>query len=189
MTIEDGCHFKGSIDMDVAGATALSAGEAQLLVFARVFLADPPVVVLDEASSRLDPETEICVTLGSKEGLANLAQAVTAPGDVILVPNPSYPIHQFGFIIADGTVRYARIHPDYTTRPEPEDTLEALRALGGSCARHSGSHTASYSDMLCCSAASRSAHHSPPNTPLVRSSCSSRRIPRCVVRSGSSVVS
>ncbi len=53
----------------------------------------------------LDPETEVCVTLGSKEGLANLAQAITSPGDVILVPNPSYPIHQFGFVIAGAAVR------------------------------------------------------------------------------------
>lgn len=53
----------------------------------------------------LDPDREVCVTLGSKEGLANLAQAVTAPGDVILVPDPSYPIHMFGFIIAGAAVR------------------------------------------------------------------------------------
>ncbi len=53
----------------------------------------------------LDPEREIVVTLGSKEGLANLAQAITAPGDVILAPNPSYPIHMFGFIIAGCTIR------------------------------------------------------------------------------------
>ncbi|HEY9163227.1 MAG TPA: LL-diaminopimelate aminotransferase [Magnetovibrio sp.] len=53
----------------------------------------------------LDPENEIITTLGSKEGLANLAAAVTSPGDVILVPNPSYPIHQFGFIIAGASVR------------------------------------------------------------------------------------
>ncbi|MFQ3596187.1 MAG: LL-diaminopimelate aminotransferase [Sphingomonadaceae bacterium] len=53
----------------------------------------------------LDPETEIVVTLGSKEGLANLAQAITAPGDVVLAPNPSYPIHTFGFIIAGATIR------------------------------------------------------------------------------------
>ena len=53
----------------------------------------------------LDPETEVVVTLGSKEGLANLAQAITAPGDVILAPNPSYPIHAFGFIIAGCTIR------------------------------------------------------------------------------------
>ena len=60
----------------------------------------------------LDPETEVIATLGSKEGLANLAQAITAPGDVILVPNPSYPIHQFGFIIAGGAVRYLPVKPD-----------------------------------------------------------------------------
>jgi alanine-synthesizing transaminase len=53
----------------------------------------------------LDPETEVVVTLGSKEGLANLAQAITAPGDVVLAPNPSYPIHTFGFIIAGATIR------------------------------------------------------------------------------------
>ena len=53
----------------------------------------------------LDPESEVIVTLGSKEGLANLAQAITAPGDVVLAPNPSYPIHQFGFIIAGAAIR------------------------------------------------------------------------------------
>ena len=54
----------------------------------------------------LDPNSEVIATLGSKEGLANLAQAITASGDVILVPNPSYPIHHFGFIIAGATMRY-----------------------------------------------------------------------------------
>ena len=53
----------------------------------------------------LDSDSEVIVTLGSKEGLANLAQAITAPGDVVLVPNPSYPIHQFGFIIAGAAIR------------------------------------------------------------------------------------
>src|SRR5690348_4568095 len=53
----------------------------------------------------LDPEREAIVTLGSKEGLANLAQAITSPGDVILAPNPSYPIHAFGFIIAGAAIR------------------------------------------------------------------------------------
>jgi alanine-synthesizing transaminase len=67
----------------------------------------------------LDPEREAIVTIGSKEGLANLAQAITGPGDLILVPNPSYPIHQFGFIIADGTVRYLPVAPD-------DEFLEAL---------------------------------------------------------------
>jgi len=53
----------------------------------------------------LDPEREALVTLGSKEGLANLAQAITSPGDILLAPNPSYPIHAFGFIIAGAAVR------------------------------------------------------------------------------------
>src|SRR3712207_3570031 len=53
----------------------------------------------------IDAEREVVVTLGSKEGLANLAQAITAPGDVVLAPNPSYPIHQFGFIIAGAAIR------------------------------------------------------------------------------------
>jgi alanine-synthesizing transaminase len=60
----------------------------------------------------LDPETEVVATLGSKEGLANLASAITSPGDTILVPNPSYPIHQFGFIIAGAGVRSIPASPD-----------------------------------------------------------------------------
>jgi alanine-synthesizing transaminase len=67
----------------------------------------------------LDPETEVIATLGSKEGLANLAAAITSPGDTILVPNPSYPIHQFGFIIAGAGVRSIPATPD-------EDMLRAL---------------------------------------------------------------
>ncbi len=61
---------------------------------------------------KLDPETEVIATLGSKEGLANLAAAITSPGDTILVPNPSYPIHQFGFIIAGASVRSIPAKPD-----------------------------------------------------------------------------
>ena len=60
----------------------------------------------------LNPDTEIVATLGSKEGLANLASAITSPGDTILVPNPSYPIHQFGFIIAGAGVRSIPATPD-----------------------------------------------------------------------------
>ena len=60
---------------------------------------------------RLNPETEVIATLGSKEGLANLAAAITSPGDTILVPNPSYPIHQFGFIIAGASVRSIPAEP------------------------------------------------------------------------------
>jgi len=68
----------------------------------------------------LDPDSEVIVTLGSKEGLANLAQAITAPGDVVLAPNPSYPIHQFGFIIAGAAIRSipAAPGPDFFTRLE-----------------------------------------------------------------------
>ncbi|AXY22330.1 MULTISPECIES: LL-diaminopimelate aminotransferase [Komagataeibacter] len=68
---------------------------------------------------KLDPETEVIATLGSKEGLANLASAITSPGDTILVPNPSYPIHQFGFIIAGASVRSIPATPD-------DEMLEAL---------------------------------------------------------------
>jgi alanine-synthesizing transaminase len=55
---------------------------------------------------KLDPDSEVVVTLGSKEGFANLAQAITAPGDVILCPNPAYPIHAFGFLMAGGVIRH-----------------------------------------------------------------------------------
>jgi alanine-synthesizing transaminase len=55
---------------------------------------------------QLDPETEVVATLGSKEGFANLAQALTAPGDVIICPNPAYPIHAYGFIMAGGVIRH-----------------------------------------------------------------------------------
>src|SRR5689334_2506749 len=61
----------------------------------------------------LDPETEIIATLGSKEGLANLAQAITAPGDNVLVPNPCYPIHAFGFIMAGASVRHLPVGPNF----------------------------------------------------------------------------
>jgi alanine-synthesizing transaminase len=60
----------------------------------------------------LDPENEVVVTMGSKEGLASLANAITAPGDVVLAPNPSYPIHTFGFIIAGATIRSVPTTPD-----------------------------------------------------------------------------
>lgn len=59
---------------------------------------------------KLDPDKQIIATLGSKEGFANLAQAITAPGDVIIAPNPSYPIHAFGFIMAGGVIRSIEAH-------------------------------------------------------------------------------
>ena len=58
---------------------------------------------------KLNPDTEVIATLGSKEGFANMAQAITDPGDVILVPNPTYPIHAFGFIISGATIRHLPI--------------------------------------------------------------------------------
>jgi len=61
---------------------------------------------------KLDPETQIVATLGSKEGFANMAQAITAPGDLVLVPNPTYPIHEFGFIISGGTIRHIPVSTD-----------------------------------------------------------------------------
>lgn len=59
----------------------------------------------------LDPETEAIVTIGSKEGLAHLALATMGPGDVALVPNPAYPIHPYGFVIAGAEVRHVPLVP------------------------------------------------------------------------------
>ena len=74
----------------------------------------------------LNPDTQIVSTLGSKEGFANLAQAITAPGDVIISPNPSYPIHAFGFIMAGGVIRSVEAH-------SPEQYLSGI----GRAVRHS----------------------------------------------------
>jgi alanine-synthesizing transaminase len=60
----------------------------------------------------LDPDAEVIVTLGSKEGFANFAQAITAPGDTVLVPNPCYPIHSFGFILAGASIRNIAVGPN-----------------------------------------------------------------------------
>lgn len=61
----------------------------------------------------LDPETEAIATIGSKEGLAHLAVAITSPGDLILTPNPAYPIHPYGFIIAGSDIRHVPMGPGY----------------------------------------------------------------------------
>ena len=71
----------------------------------------------------LDPESEVVVTMGSKEGLSSLATAIIAPGDVVLAPNPSYPIHTFGFIIAGATIR------SVPTTPDEEYWLSLERAM------------------------------------------------------------
>ncbi len=75
---------------------------------------------------KLDPDRQVVSTLGSKEGFANLAQAITAPGDVIVSPSPSYPIHAFGFIMAGGVIRSVEAH-------SPEQYLSGL----GRAVRHS----------------------------------------------------
>jgi alanine-synthesizing transaminase len=61
---------------------------------------------------KLNPDTQVVATLGSKEGFANMAQAITAPGDVILCPNPTYPIHAFGFLMAGGVIRSIPVEPN-----------------------------------------------------------------------------
>jgi len=72
---------------------------------------------------KLNPETQIVTTLGSKEGFANVAQAITAPGDVVLVPDPSYPIHAFGFLMAGGVIR------SVPSEPTPEFFSSLERAI------------------------------------------------------------
>src|SRR5438046_322445 len=69
---------------------------------------------------KLNPDTQVVTTLGSKEGFAKVAQAITAHGDVILVPNPSYPIHAFGFLMAGGVIRSVPSEPT----PDFFSTLE-----------------------------------------------------------------
>lgn len=60
---------------------------------------------------KLNPDTQVVATLGSKEGFANMAQAICGPGDVVIVPNPSYPIHAFGFLMAGGVIRSVPAEP------------------------------------------------------------------------------
>jgi len=69
---------------------------------------------------KLNPETQVVATLGSKEGFANMAQAITAPGDVVLCPNPTYPIHAFGFIMSGGVIRSLQVQPDDSFIPAME---------------------------------------------------------------------
>ncbi|MBL8662162.1 MAG: LL-diaminopimelate aminotransferase [Candidatus Odyssella sp.] len=71
---------------------------------------------------KIDPEKEAVVTLGSKEGLVNLAQAITEPGDVILVPSPTYPIHTYAFMIAGAAIRQLPFTPEHSEA----DLLAAL---------------------------------------------------------------
>ena len=73
---------------------------------------------------QLDPETETIVTIGSKEGLAHLALATVGPGDAVLVPNPAYPIHPYGFIIAGADIRHVPLVPDMDFFEELEKAIK-----------------------------------------------------------------
>ena len=73
---------------------------------------------------KLNPDTQVVATLGSKEGFANVAQAITAPGDVVLVPNPSYPIHAFGFLMAGGVIRSVPSEPTPEFFPALERAMQ-----------------------------------------------------------------
>ncbi len=72
---------------------------------------------------KLNPDTQVIATLGSKEGFANMAQAITAPGDVVIVPDPSYPIHAFGFLMAGGVIR------SVSSEPTPDFFVQVERAI------------------------------------------------------------
>ena len=79
----------------------------------------------------LNPDTQVVATLGSKEGFANMAQAITAPGDVVLVPNPSYPIHAFGFLMAGGVIRSVPAEPTPAFFPARREGDAALDPEAG----------------------------------------------------------
>jgi alanine-synthesizing transaminase len=72
----------------------------------------------------LDPETETIVTIGSKEGLAHLALATMAHGDAVMVPNPAYPIHPYGFVIAGADIRHVPLTPDVDFFAELEKSVK-----------------------------------------------------------------
>src|SRR6476660_4344612 len=76
---------------------------------------------------KLNPDTQVVATLGSKEGFANVAQAITAPGDVILCPSPTYPIHEFGFIISGAAIRHIPTSGGAATAKDPH--AEFLRGV------------------------------------------------------------
>ena len=71
----------------------------------------------------LDKETEAIVTIGSKEGLAHLAMATLGPGDVVLAPNPAYPIHPYGVVIAGAEIRHVPLLPGYDFFAELEKAI------------------------------------------------------------------
>ena len=78
----------------------------------------------DQFDVDLDPDTQAIVTIGSKEGLAHLALACMGPGDSVLVPNPAYPIHPYGFIIAGADVRHVPMTPEHDFFEELHKAIE-----------------------------------------------------------------
>jgi len=72
----------------------------------------------------LDPDSEAIVTIGSKEGLAHLALATLGPGDAVLVPNPTYPIHPYGFVIAGADIRHVPLVPEMDFFQELEKAIK-----------------------------------------------------------------
>lgn len=74
----------------------------------------------------IDPEQETIVTIGSKEGLAHLALSMTSAGDTVLVPDPCYPVHHFGFVIADATVKHISLLPSHDFLERLEKTLREM---------------------------------------------------------------
>jgi alanine-synthesizing transaminase len=104
----------GSPDLGAPAAVTERLREAALRKDSHRYSVSKGITALREAQARyyerrfgvrLNPETEVVHTLGSKNAFANLAFAITSPGDVVLAPNPSYPIHMFGFVMAGGVVR------------------------------------------------------------------------------------
>lgn len=71
----------------------------------------------------IDPDSEAIVTIGSKEGLAHLALATVGPGDAVLVPNPAYPIHPYGMVIAGADIRHVPMRPDVDFFSELEEAI------------------------------------------------------------------
>jgi alanine-synthesizing transaminase len=78
----------------------------------------------DRYDVEIDPETEAIVTIGSKEGLAHLALSVLEQGDTVLVPNPAYPIHPYGVVIAGADIRHVPLVPDVDFFAELERAIK-----------------------------------------------------------------
>ena len=74
----------------------------------------------------IDPDSEAIITIGSKEGLAHLAMAAVDKGDSVLVPNPAYPIHPYGFIISGADIRHVPIGPEVDFFGELEMALKNM---------------------------------------------------------------